>query len=126
MRRSNWKKLNTALIALFVFVIMALSVSAYADNGLVSYDQPTLREDNFTVLTPDEIREYRVYEAGAVILTVTPPATSFTVPANGQTLSITTVDIDGRESQTAATVVIPVGKPAPKAPANVNVQIIVN
>jgi len=108
----------------FLIVLSGLITPlAFADIGNVTYTPPTQREDN-TPLLPSEIAGYKVYDqSGAEVLALPGDATSFTVPANGQTLFVTTLDTDGRESVFSQPVVIPSGKSNPKSPAGITVTI---
>jgi len=107
-----------------IIVLLLLSGAVLADTGNVSFDPPTEREDN-TPLDPAEIAGFRVYdEAGTVIMELLPTQTSFSVPALGQTLFLTTLDTDGRESVFSQPAVLPMGKANPKSPGTIIINII--
>lgn len=106
-----------------VTLLLILPLIVYADTGNVSYIAPTEREDN-TPLLPSEIGGFRVYDnAGNIIMELAAAATSFTVPAQGQTLYLTCFDTDGRESSFSQAINIPVSETSPKAPTIIEVFI---
>jgi len=117
--------ITRALAFLFLISMAVVSLRAHADTASVSYDAPTEREDN-TPLAPSEIAGFNVYDStGAVIKKLDGSARSFDLTAGSaeQSLYLTTLDTDGRESAFSAAVVIPAGKADPKSPTNYRVSI---
>ena len=106
-------------------VLLLLSFNVFADTAVVTFTPPTEREDSSPLL-PAEIGGYNVFVNGVMNETspLLPAATGFTLylPSGEQTVTVTTVDTDGRESvmSVPADFNIPF---VPKAPASLNVVI---
>ena len=108
-----------------ILAILLFSFGALADTADVTFEAPTEREDN-TALLPSEIGAFNVYDnAGVKVMTLTGDTNAFSVPADGKTLYLTTVDTEGRESAYSEAVTIPLGKTDPKSPGSIIINIII-
>ena len=113
---------------LYVCLLLVLSFSAMADSAAGTFTAPTERVDGSSLST-EEISHYNVYVNGILdIVTLPSYSTSFTieVPVGDSSLNITTVDVDGRESDFSDTIAIRI-KGRPKAPlVNTKVTITIS
>ena len=83
-------------------ILLLLSFNAFADTAVFTFTPPDSREDS-TPLLPSEIGGYNVFLNGTpvdIINPLLPAATGFTLdlPSGVHTVTVTTVDTDGRES----------------------------
>ena len=109
-----------------LLLITLLSFNVFADTATFSFTPPTERADN-SALPADQIGGYNVFlnnvPVGA-INPLLPTATGFTLdlPSGVHTVTVTTMDTDGRESLMSIPVEANVPF-VPKAPASLSVVI---
>ena len=126
MNRLMIHYLKMTITAIVTGIILGLSFNAFADTATFSFTPPTERTDNSPLL-PAEIGGYNVFLNNAPVDTINPllpTATGFTLDLQSgvHTVTVTTVDTDGRESlmSVPADAIVPF---VPKAPASLNVVI---
>ena len=112
----------------YLLLLLLFSGSVFADTATITFTPPTEREDG-TLLPANEIGGYNVFVNGVINETspLLPTATGFTLdlPSGAHTVTVTTMDTDGRESLFS----IPVAADVPfdpKAPGGVAVIITIN
>ena len=79
------------------WLILFLSFGVQADVVQVSYTPPAEREDG-TKLQPSEIKNYRVYVNGKYKRTITKNPYGITLDPGTHTVTMKTVDTNGRRS----------------------------
>lgn len=106
-------------------VLFLMPVAVMADVASGTFVPPTQREDG-TALSVEEIGGYNVYLDGVEVSEspLPPNATSFTLTLSGgpYNLTITTFDVQGRESLPSPVIPLSVLS-APNPPSNVTVTI---
>ena len=103
---------------------LALAVVSTVKAATITFEAPTEREDN-TPLTPSEIAGFNVYTStGEMVKQLAGDARTFDFPASSvtQSLYLTTVDTDGRESVYSQAAVIPKLIADPKPPVILSVE----
>lgn len=87
-----------------LLILLLISPAALADRIQINWFAPYERADN-TALNPDEISHYNVYVNGIPNIETVPGADTVTVinlvPVGKYVITLTTVDLDGRESDLA-------------------------
>ena len=105
--------------------LLLLSFSVFADTADITYVAPTEREDN-TPLLPSEIAGFNVYDStGTLVKALPSDARGFTQTTTSviQSLFITTLDIDGRESVYSQEATIPATIANPKPVTGITVTV---
>lgn len=120
------KKILLILMATsFLTVLVMAATPAQADTATITYDAPTEREDNSPLL-PSEIAGFKVYDSdGVLVKQLASDARSFDQITTSvmQSLFITTIDTDGRESSYSQVATIPATIAAPKSVTNIQVTV---
>jgi hypothetical protein len=119
------KHIAPFFIAITFIMIGMFSASAYADTASITYVAPTEREDN-TPLAPSEIAGFKVYDSdGALVKQLASDARGFdqTTTSVIQSLFITTIDTDGRESVYSQEATIPATIANPKPVTGITVTV---
>ena len=112
----------------YLLLLLLFSGSVFADTATFTFIPPTEREDNSPLL-PAEIGGYNVFVNGVINETspLLPTATGFTLdlPSGAHTVTVTTMDTDGRESLFSTPVAADVPFD-PKPVSGVTVTITIN
>lgn len=108
-------------LLIIVIMIMVIPQVVKAEVQPGTFTHPKEREDG-TLLRPDEIKSYRVYQNDSMVKELLPTATSFEIDLLPGTYNInmTTVDTDLRESARSNTLVVVVLS-GPKSPVLIQI-----
>lgn len=108
-----------------LLIALLFPLIAFADTATITYDAPTEREDNSPLL-PSEISGFKVYDStGTLVKQLPSDARGFTQATSSviQSLFITTIDTDGRESGYSQEATIPATIANPKPVMNIQVTV---